>query len=96
MISDITGIEANEDDFVQLVVRNHKAVDEAKSLDVLPSEINSLKEAADLVVLEIKNNGDTKQIVTTLAEFRKLVPDEVVQKAQGTKGRRAGFSPKAQ
>jgi len=95
MVSDITGVEANEDDFIQLVVRNHKAVDEAKSLDVLPSEIVALKEASDLVVLEVKNNGESRQIVTTLAEFRKLVPDEVIQNAQGTRGRRIGQTPRS-
>ncbi|MEC5150905.1 hypothetical protein [Cryobacterium sp. GrIS_2_6] len=95
MVSDITGAEAPEDDFVQLVVRNHKAVDEAKQLDVLPGEIAALKEAADLVILEVKNNGDSRQIVTTLAEFRKVVPDEIIVGAQGTRGRRIGVSPKA-
>lgn len=94
MVSDISGTEANEDDFVNLVIRSHKAVDEAKQLDVLPAELEALKEGPDLVVLEIKSNGSTRQLVTTLSEFRKLVPDEKVVRAQGTKGRRAGYSPR--
>ena len=93
MISDITSTEADEDSFVQLIIRSHKAVDEPKALDVLPAEISSLKEASDLVVLEVKSNGETKQIVTTLTEFRKLVADEIVIKAPGTRGRRLGYSP---
>ena len=93
MVSDITGVEADEDAFVTLVVRSHKAVDEAKSLDVLPTEIAGLKEAADLVTLEIRDNGNTRQVVTTLAEFRKLVNDDIVVKAQGLRGRRLGYSP---
>ncbi|TFC63748.1 hypothetical protein E3O62_02665 [Cryobacterium sp. TMT2-15-1] len=93
MVSDITGVEADEDAFVTLIVRSHKAVDEAKSLDVLPAEIAGLKEASDLVTLEIRDNGNTRQVVTTLAEFRKLIADEVVVKAQGIRGRRIGYSP---
>ena len=93
MVSDISGVEANEDAFVTLIVRRHKGVDEAKSLDVLPTEIENLKEAADLVTLEIRQDGVTRQLVTTLTEFRKLVSDEVVVKAQGLRGRRIGYSP---
>ena len=93
MVSDITGVEADEDAFVTLVVRSHKATDEAKSLDVLPAEIEGLKEAADLVTLEIRQDGATRQLVTTLTEFRKLVSDEIVTKAQGLRGRRIGYSP---
>lgn len=90
MISDISGAEANEADFIQLVVREHPAVDEPKSLDVLPAEVADLKNAGDLVLLEVKQNGDSKQLVVTLADFRKLVKDDVVRRARGVRGRRPG------
>lgn len=94
MVSDLTGKEAPEGDFVQLVIREHPAADEAKSLDVLPDEIKGLKSAGEIVVLEVRN-GDTKQLVVSLADFRKLVKDDVVKNARGLRGRRPGFSPKA-
>jgi hypothetical protein len=92
MVSDLTGTEANESEFVTLTVRDHPAVDEPKALDVLPSEIAGLKSAGEIVVLEI-SNGEKKQLVVTLADFRKLIKDDVLKKARGTRGRRPGWSP---
>lgn len=94
MVSDITGQEASEDEFVTLVVREHPAIDEPKALDVLPSEIEGLKEAGNVVTLEIKN-GDNRELVVLVSDFRKIVPDEVVKKGRSTRGRRPGWSPKA-
>lgn len=94
MVSDLSGKEANESDFVTLTVREHPSTSEPKALDVLPDEIANLKDAGNIVVLEIANNGDKKQLVVTLNEFRKLVPDEVLDKARGTRGRRPGWTPK--
>lgn len=96
LVSDITGAEANEDEFITLVVREHPAVDQPKQLDVLPAEVADLKSVKDLVVIEIKNNGESRDLVMSHAEFKKLVPDEVVVKAQSTRGRRLGYSPRAQ
>ena len=93
MVSDLTGTEANESEFVTLTVRDHPAVDEPKALDVLPSEIADLKEAGEIVVLEVGTNGDKRQIVVALADFRKLCKDETVKAARGTRGRRPGWSP---
>lgn len=92
-VSDISGTEAKETEFVTLVVRSHKAIDQPKSLDVLPSEIAGLKEATDLVICEIKDHGQYRQMIVALADFRKLVPDDVVKRAQGTRGRRMNWSP---
>lgn len=92
LVSDLTGAEADESEFISLVVRQHPAIDSPKQLDVLPTEVEKLKAVDNLVVVEIKN-GDTKEVVMTLAEFRKLCPDETVKNAAGTRGRRPGFSP---
>lgn len=92
LVSDLTGAEADESEFISLVVRQHPAIDAPKQLDVLPAEVEKMKAVDNLVVCEIKN-GDTKEVVMTLAEFRKLCPDEVVKGAAGTRGRRPGFSP---
>jgi hypothetical protein len=93
MVSDITGKEGNEEEFVVLTVREHPEIDEPKALDVMPDEIAGMKDAGNLVVVEV-SNGEKKQLIFTLAEFRKVVPDEVLKKARGTRGRRPGWSPK--
>lgn len=92
MVSDITGAEGNEADFVVLTVREHPSITEPKALDVLPDEIAALKDAGDIVVLEIAN-GEKRQLVVKLADFRKLISDDLVKQARGTRGRRPGFSP---
>jgi len=89
MVSDISGTEANEDQFVKLTVRQHPAANEAKVLDVLPSEIADLRDAGDLVVLEV-TNGEKRQIVVKLADFRKLISDDIVANAPSNRGRRLG------
>lgn len=96
LVSDLTGTEADESEFISLVVRQHPAIDGPKQLDVLPAEVEKLKSVDNLVVVEIKN-GDTKEVVMTLAEFRKLCPDETVKKASSTRGRKLGstVSPKS-
>lgn len=94
LVSDITGTEADESEFIKVVVRSHPAVSDPKSLDVINGELDKLKGANNLVVLEIGSNGDKTELVVTHADFKKLVPDDIVKNAQGTRGRRKGFSPK--
>lgn len=90
MVSDITGAEADEKDFVSLVVKQHPAIDGPRALDALPSELEKLKEANNVVVCEIKDNGNSREVCLTHAEFKKLVSDDVVAGARGTRGRRPG------
>lgn len=95
LVSDITGTEADEKDFVKCVVRSHPAIDEAKALDILPGELDGLKSADNLVVLEVGSNGEKREVVVTYTDFKKLVKDETVVNAPGTRGRRPGWSPKS-
>jgi len=91
MVSDLTGAEAEEGEFVTLTVREHGGIDEPRALDVLPDEIKNLKTVSDLVVLEVSNgNGEKDQVVMTLGEFRKVCSDDVLKKARKTRGRRPG------
>lgn len=93
LVSDISGKEADESEFTKLVVRQHPAVKEPKQLDVLPAEVK-VKEASNLVVFEVGENGDKKTYTVPLDEFRKLVSDDVVKGAAGTRGRRVGTTVK--
>ena len=90
MASDISGKEAPEDQFVTLVVREHAALDEPLAFDVLPDELDALKAADDLVVLEVTQGSDKRQLVVKLSDFRKLMPDEKVKTGRKTRGRRPG------
>lgn len=94
LVSDISGTEANEEEFISLIVKEHPEIDSPKRLDVLPAEVAKLKGLENTVTLEVRDNGNTREIVMTLAEFRKLVSDEVVKNAASTRGRPLGYSPK--
>lgn len=92
MASDISGKEGDEKDFVTLVVREHPSADEPRALDVLPDEIDGLKNASDLVTCEIRRPDTTvTQLVVPLAEFRKIIKDETVNKGRQLRGRRPGL-----
>lgn len=97
-VSDLTGAEGEEKDFVSVVVRKHPALEEAVVFDAKPEELKGLKSAGDLVILEVKNGGDPVQVVTTIGEFNKLSPniEEVLKNAPGVRGRRPGFRPTQQ
>ena len=49
-VSDLTGVEADEEQFISLVIRQHPAADAPRQLDVLPQEVAMLKTFIDLVV----------------------------------------------
>ncbi len=92
--SDLSGTEATEEAFATLVVRRHAAIEAPVVLDVLPDEVKDLKEAGDLVQLELKLPGESeaKVLVVKRADFDKLAPDmaKVLASARGTKGRPKG------
>lgn len=95
-VSDLSGTEADDSAFIELIVRKAPGLTEPVRLDVLPDEIKNLKGAGEVVVLEVRN-GETKQLIVTLAEWKKLAPniDEIVANADGVRGRRKNFRPSA-
>lgn len=97
-VSDLTGTEGDDDDFITVIVRKHPELEEPIQFDALPDELKVLKGLKDLVVLELKGVEETTQLVTTLAEFSKLSPNigEVLDNADGLRGRRKGFRPSTQ
>lgn len=97
-VSDLTGAEGEDSAFITVVVREYPGLDEPVQIDALPEELKSLKGIKDLVVLELKQGESTQQLVTTREEFNKLSPNmqEVLDSADGLRGRRRGFRPQPQ
>lgn len=89
--SDITGTEAPEAEFSTLVIRQHPKSDQSKRLDALPAEVDQLKPVGDLVIVEVRNpDTTTRELHIKYSDFVKVIPDEVVEKAPGTRGRQPG------
>lgn len=90
-VSDISG---NEGADVIVVVRQHPAIQQAKSLDLTPEEVAQIKEITDLVILEIKDEetGPAREVYVRLNDFNKLSDDMagVLDRARFTRGRRPG------
>lgn len=94
-VSDLSGQAVPDDQHFKLTVRNHPKVTEAKALDLLMAESEQLKSIVDLVICEgTLPNGETRELYYTYAAFSKVIPDEVVLRARGTRGRQPGFSPR--
>lgn len=97
-VSDLSGTEGNDDDFLTVVVRNHPGLDEPVQFDALPQELSELKGLANLVMLEIRKGEEVRQVVTTVENFNELAEDmdTVLAGADGLRGRRKGFRPAQQ
>lgn len=94
-VSDLSGKEGKEDAFVNVVVRTHPKLEEAVQFDALPDEVKGLTPLTDLVQLELRKGTEVKELIVTLEEFNKLSPkmEEVLDNADGLRGRRSGFKP---
>lgn len=97
LASDLTGTEGAEEEFVTMVLRKHPAITQAVAMDVLPAEIEGIKELKDAVRIEVQNNngiGQPREIVMSLKDFNSLAPDgdmdSKVESARNLRGRRPG------
>lgn len=97
-VSDLTGTEGADEDFLHVVVRQHPGLEEPVQFDALPEEMAALKEIANVVTLEVRKGEDVRQVITTVEHFNKLAPDmeDVLANADGLRGRRRGFRPTQQ
>ena len=98
MVSDLTGYEGDESEFIQLIVRRAPGVDRAIALDVRLEEIGDLNEPGDVCLVELRKNGETtgQELIVTLPELSKIAPkgtkiEDVFEKARNLRGRRPGF-----
>lgn len=92
-VSDLSGQEAPDAEFAQVIVRQHPKLDQPKALDVLLSELDQFKDAGDLVVLEVRlPDSGTRELYVRLNDFNKVTPnmDDVLRAARGTRGRLPG------
>jgi hypothetical protein len=93
-VSDLTGNEIVNGDAIEITVRNHPAFPDRR-LDAIKGELDALKTVSGLVTLEIKDKaGQVTEVACTAAELAKVVTDEILEAAPGTRGRKPGWSPR--
>lgn len=93
-ISDVSGEELDEATYINIVVKGHSKLEEAKQIDVSEAEAKSIKTVSGLVELELRPaNGDPVTVFATEAELAKVVSIETLAAADGIRGRRRGFRP---
>lgn len=93
-VSDVSGEELDELTYVNIVVKGHSKLDEAKQIDVSEGEAKAIKTVNGLVELELRPaNGAATTVFATEAELGKVVPVDILQRADGTRGRRKGWTP---
>lgn len=92
--SDLSGSDLKDDEVVTVAVRAHPDFPDGKVFDAALDELTSLKGVTNLVAVELRYpDGTTKEMQVSKAEFAKVVPNEVLEKADGLRGRRSGFRP---
>ncbi|GAA1053964.1 hypothetical protein [Dietzia natronolimnaea] len=88
--SDLTGAELDDDEVITVTV---KAA--GKVFDTSAEEIKGLKRLNNVVQLEFRHSdGTSEMVLTTQADFDKLVPPDKVETFDKVRGRRSGFSPR--
>ncbi|WP_100503988.1 hypothetical protein [Mycobacteroides abscessus] len=91
-ISDLTGLELDEKDAVEVTVKGAN-----KKFDASAEELKALKPLTSVVELELKYaSGQVSTMLVSQAEFKKTVPDDKLASFDSARGRRSGFSPSAQ
>lgn len=92
--SDITGAELKDDNAVRIVVRGHPKLQEDKQIDAASGELDALKTVANLVTIEVHlPDGSVKELAATATELEKIVPVDVLENADGLRGRRRNWKP---
>ncbi|NIL77176.1 hypothetical protein RhoFasB10_03318 [Rhodococcus sp. B10] len=96
-VSDVSGIELNDKDVVNVVVRSHPQVSEARQFDASAEELKALKTVNNLVLLEYRlADGSTQDVYVSATEFAKLIPNDKLESFDPLRGRRKNFRPGGQ
>lgn len=91
-ISDISGEEIPSDQVVTVILKSGGG--KGRAIDATAEELKAIKELTNVFELELKfPDGTAKKVLTTEKDFYAVVPREVVEKADSSRGRRKGFRP---
>jgi|SRR4051794_28473826 hypothetical protein len=93
-VSDLTGEVIDEDKVVEVTIRSHPDLEDAKRFDSQPSELKDLKPLEGLVELELRTAaGTVGTMYLNTEDFDAVIPQEKVKAFDSTRGRRTGYRP---
>jgi len=88
-ISDLSGIELNDDEVVEVNV-----IDAGRKFDAHPDELKALKAVTNVVKLQFRYaSGQVADVLVSKTEFDKLIPADKLAGFDSNRGRRSGYSP---
>ncbi len=93
-ISDLTGEVIPDDKIVEVAIRSHPDLEDAKRFDSSPGELKDLRPPEGLVELELRApSGTVGTMYLTKEDFDAVISPEKVKAFDSTRGRRSGYKP---
>jgi hypothetical protein len=93
-VSDLTGEVIDDQNVVEVTIRSHPDLEEAKRFDSQPAELKGLKPLEGLVELELRTpTGTVGTMYLRQEDFDAVIPLEKVKAFDSTRGRRTGYKP---
>ncbi len=93
-VSDLSGEVIPDDKVVEVTIRSHPDLEDAKRFDSQPAELKDLRAMEGLVELELKSpSGATGTMYILKEDFDAVIPPEKVKAFDSTRGRRSGYRP---
>jgi hypothetical protein len=93
-ISDLTGEVIPDEKVVEVTIRSHPDLEDAKRFDSQPAELKELVPLEDIVELELRTvTGTVGTMLVAREQFDEVIPLDKVKGFDSTRGRRSGYKP---
>ncbi len=93
-VSDLSGEVIPDDKVVEVTIRSHPDLEDAKRFDSQPAELRDLVALENIVELELRTpTGTVGTMYLRQEDFDAAIPPEKVKAFDSTRGRRTGYKP---
>jgi hypothetical protein len=93
-VSDLSGEVIEDENVVEVVIRSHPDLEDAKRFDSQPAELKDLVALENIVELELRSpSGTLGTMLVDKDQFDAVITPEKVKTFDSTRGRRTGYKP---